>query len=195
VQEVGRLGSRVEQWLSRLSPEFRFLLHPAEAAEGLLGVDVTRNDDLLFILVADYVTDAWQVEQHLTYLCDALLAAHRHSHHQTLWTEITQYEQVHQLSVIVSEIWIQFCTSRASLERFVSRDAILRAYPTITRKRVLTNWFTKLPDAHVTHKRHTFNKSALATDLATDLQIKTHKSVVGSRSEVGVVALSLSEYL
>lgn len=96
MQELGRLGSRVEQRLRRVFPERRFLLHPAEAAEGLLGVDVTRDNDLLFILVADYVTDAWQVEEHLTHLCDALLAAHRRSHHQTLWTEITQYE----LSVI-----------------------------------------------------------------------------------------------
>ena len=151
MQELGRLGSRVEQRLSRLFPELRFLLHPAEAAEGLLGVDVTRNNDLLFILVADYVTDAWQVEEHLTYLCDALLAAHRHSHHQTLWTGITQYEQVHQLSVIVSEIWIQFCTYELLSNDSSLETLFLGAYPTIATKRVLTNWYTKLPDAHVTH--------------------------------------------
>lgn len=124
MQELGRLGSRVEQRLRRVFPERRFLLHPAEAAEGLLGVDVTRDNDLLFILVADYVTDAWQVEEHLTHLCDALLAAHGHSHHQTLWTEITQYE----LSVISFRYRVRNLEPILPITSFSRTIRLLRRY-------------------------------------------------------------------
>lgn len=124
MQELGRLGSRVEQRLRRVFPERRFLLHPAEAAEGLLGVDVTRDNDLLFILVADYVTDAWQVEEHLTHLCDALLAAHRRSHHQTLWTEITQYE----LSVISFRYRVRNLEPILPITSFSRTIRLLRRY-------------------------------------------------------------------